>query len=331
MLDPAYKITIGSAVVDTTDKPGASTVVSLKVTLDLDTAADTVTLELAAVAGKLQPKRGDKMKIELGYRDGGGLNEVISGTIVGVEPSLTAIRVLGFSTASSLLRTLVNQTYLDKSAGAIVRDLASKASVPVDTCEDGIQFPAYVVDNRRSVYYHVNDLAQLSGFDVYITPAGKLVFARFANGKTIHSLDYAKHILDLQVRNWPIFAAEVTSWGESPGGGHGTNGWAWLTKSFKGGTAGSGSPTLLLEKSALRTKAAASTAATAEETLLRRRRVRGRLRTLGLPEVRLGDALQLSGLPQRDLNGSYQVRAVTHQLTKIAGFTTDIDFQATTQ
>lgn len=331
MLNPAYKLTIGNQVVDTTDKPQASTVVDLTVALDLETPAHSFTLVLGQVGG-LKVKQDDQTKIELGYADNGGLEEVITGLVDAVEPTLTTTRVVGFS-AAALLRTFADETYEGKTAGEIVSDLADKASVDVDTADDGITFPAYVVDGRRSVYYDMRDLAELCGFDLYINPAGSLVFEKFTTGKTVHVLEYAKHIIELDVRRLPPLASEVTSWGESPGSGHGDNAWAWLTKDFSGlsGTAGSGTPTLLLEKPALRTSDAAAAAADAAETGIQRRKLRGRVLILGDPAVKLGDALRLSGLPQEDLDGDYQVRAVTHRITKTGGFTTAIDFRAISQ
>src|SRR5260221_10778694 len=72
MLKPAYKLTIGGKVVDTTDEPKASTVVDLAVYLDLDTPADAVQLTLGSV-GFLKPKQDDDATIELGYADNGGV------------------------------------------------------------------------------------------------------------------------------------------------------------------------------------------------------------------------------------------------------------------
>jgi phage protein D len=331
MLNPAYKLTIGSKVVDTTDKPQASTVVDLTVSLDLDTPADSFTLVLGQVGG-LKPGRDDKAQVELGYADDSGLTQVISGVVDAVEPSLTTTRIVGFN-AAPLLRTFVDQTYEGKTAGEIVGDLASHAGIDVDTSDDGINFPAYVVDGRRSVHYHMLDLAALCGFDLYITSEGKLVFQKFANGNTVHVLEYARHVIELDIRQLPPLAAQVTSWGESPGSGHGDNAWAWLTKDFSGlkGAAGSGSPTLVLEDPALRTSDASASAADAAETVIRRRRIRGRVLVLGDPSIALGDVVQFKGLPDSSLDGSYQVRAVTHRITKTRGFTTAVQFRAISQ
>src|SRR6266478_4278305 len=132
MLTPAYKITLGHKLIDTTDKPKASTITDLTVQLDFDTPADSFTLVMGNVGG-FKPKREDKTKIELGYADNGDLTQVMTGKVVTVEPNLTTTRVVGYSAGAAVLRTTTEQTYESKTAGAIVRDLAEKASMEVAT------------------------------------------------------------------------------------------------------------------------------------------------------------------------------------------------------
>ena len=85
---------------------------------------------------------------------------------------------------------------------------------------------------------------------------------------------------------------------------------------------------LLLERPALRTAAAALTAANAAFTDVQRQTLRGRLLSIGRPEVKLGDAIRLRGMDDDSLNTSFQVRSVTHRITKLGGFTTAIGFRA---
>jgi phage protein D len=329
MLTPAYKLTLGRKLIDTTDEPKASTVVDLTVALDMDTPADSFILVMGNV-GRFRPTREDEAKIELGYADNGGLTQVMAGDVVRAEPNLTAIRVTGHSAAKKLLCTFVEQTYESKTAGSIVRDLAKKADVDVATAEDGITFPAYVIDGRRSVYHHMRDLAGLCGFDLYIDADGRLVFEKFIGGKTVHVFEFAKHIIELDVQKSNPRAGRVEAFGESRAGQNGDESWAWLTKDFSGakGQAGSGDPLLFLEKPALRTRDGTRTAAQASMTAIQRRTLRGRLLSLGRPEVKLGDAIRLSGLADNTLNTHFQVRSVTHRITKLGGFTTTIEFQS---
>jgi phage protein D len=328
LLNPAYKLTIGNKVVDTTDEPKASTVVDLKVALDLDTPADSFTFDLGNV-GSFKPAREDKVKVELGYADNSGFTQVMKGTVETSEPNLTTTRVAGYSGANALLRTLVEQTYESKTAGAIVRDLADKAGLQVATAEDGITFPAYVVDGRRSAYLHMQDLADLCGFDLYINSDGKLIFEKFINGKTVHVFEFAKHIVAFNLARTPPLAGLVEAWGESPAGSQGENSWAWVTTDFSGSRGSAGSGTLLLrERPALRTREAARTAATALLTNIKRRTLRGNVMTIGRPEVKLGDAIRLREMADDSLNTIFQVRSVTHRITKLGGFTTAVGFRS---
>lgn len=328
MLNPAYKLTIGSKVIDTTDKPQASTVIELSVSLDLETPADRFLLKMGNV-GAFRPAREDETKIELGYADNGGLTQVVVGTVETVEPGLTTTHVRGYGGAIKLLRTFVDQTYERQTAGAIVRDLADKSGIEVETADDGINFPAYVVDGRRSVYLHFSDIAELCGFDLYFNPDGKLVFEKFLSGKTVHVFEAGKHIVALDVLRTPPLAEQVEMWGESATGSDGADASAWVTTDFSGskGTAGSG-VRLLIERPAVRTADAARTAANAFLTTLQRRTIRGRLVTIGRPEVKLGDSIRMQGLEDDSLNDRFQVRSVVHRITKSAGFTTTINFRA---
>lgn len=346
MLNPAYKLTIGreagagplgsvggvlsgGQVIDTTDEPQASTIVELTVHLDMDAPANSFTLVLGQV-GSFRLQREHEVTVELGYAEDDELTQVMVGGIVSVEPGLTTSRATGHSAAQKLLRTFVDKVYEGSSAGDIVRDLAGEAGVDVATADAGISFAAYVVDGRRSVHRHMADIARLCGFDLYVDPEGGLVFERFANGNTVHTLEYGKHIVDLASEQHDAAAGEVAAFGESPGGSQGAEDWAWLTKDFgaRKGSAGSGEPLLLLERAALRSAAAAGTAAEAAHTRIQRRTLRGRIVIAGRPQVKLGDAIRLRDVPETALNGTFQVRSVIHRLSKVGGFTTTVVFRS---
>jgi hypothetical protein len=225
MLTPAYNLTIGDRVVDSTEEPRASALTDLTVSLNMDVPADSFTLVLGRVGG-LSPKRDDDASIELGYADG-DLQKVITGKVASTEPGLTSMRVIGYSPAAVLLRSSGELNFEGKTAGAIVQDLAGKAGVGVARADDGITFPYYVIDGRRSFYSHIKDLARLSGLDLYINPDGEIVLKRFTGGRTVHVLEYGKHIIETEVREAAPPAGLVEAWGESPGGGRAEEAWAW--------------------------------------------------------------------------------------------------------
>jgi hypothetical protein len=326
LLAPAYRLGIGGAVIDTTDEPRASAVVGLTVHLDMDVPADAAVLVLGQV-GDLAVALDDEVTVELGYRDDDGTERVMSGAVVHVGPGLLTRRVIVHSGAALLLRSAADETFLDAAAGEIVSRRARDAGVPTAEVQDGVDLPAYVVDGRRSAMRHILHLADLCGFDAYLDRDGELVFRRFESGDAVHRLRFAVDLLGAEVDRRPPAAGTVEAWGEGPGGGRGENGWAWLTADFSGrrGSAGSGDPTLLLERPELRSAEAARTAAEAARSALARSATRGRLLIAGRAAVRLGDAVEVADAPRPGLDGRYQVRSVTHRLAKDGeGFTTEI-------
>lgn len=332
LLRPAYRITVGDRVVDTTAEARASTVIEVVVRLDLDTPANEVTVVQGQVAG-LSAAPGDDIAVEFGYADDtAGLARVLTGAVVAVEPDLRTERLVGHS-AVGLLRTRVDRTFEDTTSGDVVRALASEAGVDVARAEAGPAIHAYVVDGRRSVARHIRDLAGLAGFDSYSTPDGALVFEAFSGNRTVHVLKYGEHVLEADLTRIRPIAGTVLAYGESPGASRGDESWAWLTKDFTPhrGSAGTAAPTLLLERPALRTAQAAASAATAFADTFAAGALRGRVRIQGRPQVALGDLVRLERFPERggldEVDGNYQVRAVTHRLTKADGFVTDIELR----
>jgi len=331
-LTPAYKLTVGGQLVDTTDEPQASTLVDLLVRLDMHVASDEFQLILGNI-GHFKPEREDDGIIELGYADQEGeLIQVAKGKVDSAKKGSTRDHIHGYSDAVILLRSFTEQTFESKTAGDIVKDLASQAGVNTANIESGINFPAYVIDGQKSFYHHMRDLAALCGFDLYFDSDNQLVFQRFSGGNQVHVFNHASHIIELKVDFSAPLSAKVEAWGES-GSNSGNESWAWLTKDFSGLTGNAGDitnngTTLLLEKPALRTGTAAQQAADAAFTELSRQRVRGHLLSVGRPQVKLGDTIRLSGLPEDELNLIYQVRGVTHRITKLSGFTTQVMFRS---
>ncbi|PKH00461.1 hypothetical protein [Paraglaciecola sp. MB-3u-78] len=336
-LTPAYKFTVGGQLVDTTDEPQASTLVDLLVRLDMHVASNEFKLILGNI-GHFTPEREDEGLIELGYADQEGeLIQVAKGKVDVVEQGSTLDHIHGYSDAAILLRAFTDQTFESKTAGDIVKDLASQAGVDTANFESGIDFPAYVIDGQKSFYQHMQDLAVLCGFDLYFNSDNQLVFQQFSGGNQVHVFNHASHIIELKVDFSAPLSAKVEAWGES-GSNNGNESWAWLTKDFSGlrgnagGIANNGVPnnssSLRLERSALRTGEAAQKAADAALTELGRQTMRGHLLSVGRPQVKLGDTIRLSGLPEDPLNQIYQVRGVTHRITKLTGFTTQVMFRS---
>ena len=318
----------GGTVVRSATTPGASTVSALRIELGMDGGADRVVLQLGQV-GKFRPAVGQQLTVELGFTEGGDPQQVAVATIVDADPDLRSRRVVALAT-EALQRTRIDRTFESATAGSIVRELAKAAGVDVAQADDGITFPAYVIDSRRTAYHHIGELAALCGFDRYADRDGKLVFAFFSGGRTSHVFEHGQHILDVRVERRPAVADKVTVLGESPGASKGDGSWAWFARDLDpyAGKAGSGDRTLLLERAALRTSTATQRAAQAALTEATRRATTGEVLVTGAPQVRLGDALRLSGVAEPGVDGTYQVRSVLHVIAKTTGFTTRIGFRS---
>ena len=329
LLTPAYRLSIGHHVADTTVEPRASALTDLAVTMDIEAWPDSAALTLGQVGG-IDAALEDTAAVELGYTENGGFVRVFTGLVEAVRTGLLTRQVTLTSAARALTRLRVDQTYEGQTAGQIVRDLAGRANIALGTVDDGIAFPSYVVDARRTALAHIRELASLSGVEAYIDSDGKLVFQAFTTGQTVHDVDFAKQILTLEVDRVAEADVTVHAWGESPTGTAGSDAWGWLTKDFSSseGTAGSGPKPIFVEKPALRTAAAAATAAAARLRAVQRRAVHGVVTMLGRPEVKLGDAVRLREVPTASLNASYQVRQVSHRVLKADGFTTTVRFAA---
>ena len=328
LLTPAYQLVIGDRKIDTTEEPRASTVEELVVQLDMHTPADSLTLQLGNVGG-LEPEVNNEAAVELGYLGDEDLTLVLSGRVVSVDPSLPLTRVIAHSPAHVLLDTYTDKTFENKAAGEIVQGLADIVGVTVAQADRGAVLPAYVIDSCRDFYHHIHDLAELSGFDFFFNPAGELVFRRPSGGGTMHIFEYAKHIVELNVKRSVPAAASVEAFGESPGTSRGSESWAWLTKDFSAskGAAGSGTPLRRVEKPTLRTRELAQNAADGALRTIQSSSTTGRLLTFGRPQVFVGDGMRIKDAPDDRVNGDFQVRAIRHRITKTKGFTTEIGFR----
>ena len=329
LLTPAYRLSIGHNVVDTTAEPKASVTTDLMVSVDIDAWPDSASLTLGQVGG-IDPALRDNTTLELGYADNGGFTQVFTGLVEAIRTSLLTRQVTFTSAGRALARLRVDQTYEGQTAGAIVRDLATQANVGLGAVDDGITFPAYVIDKHRTAVAQIRELAALSGVDAYIDSGGKLVFQAFTTGQVVHDVDYAKQILTLEIERLSETDVTVHAWGESPTGRAVADSWGWLVKDFSSseGTAGSGPKPIFVERPALRTSTAAATAASARLRTIQRRAVSGVVTMPGRPEIKLGDAIALRDVPTATINDTYQVRHVTHRVTKEGGFTTTVRFAA---
>lgn len=335
---PVFELTMGAGPAD----DWADRVTAVRVRCGLAPAADEAVIWLHPEGQR--PAIGDALSLRLGYAGeaggglasaalgalgggSGGLPIVLTGTVVAVEPTLAGLQVRALNGGSKLQALRAWEMVESQMAGDIVRDLASRAGVATGAVEGGVSLPAYVLDGRRHAYQHIAILAQLCGFDAYLTPEDELVFAPFTKTTADHAVTHADDVLELRVEDGAPAVKQVTVVGESPASSQGQETWHWLASDWSSyvGKAGAGDPALVIQARAARTQEAAQAWADSLLDRATRGARRGTLNLLGRAEIKVGDALEVTGAPTSALNGLYQVVAVRHRLDWGTGFRTTVD------
>jgi phage protein D len=333
---PIFELTVGTGP----SEDWARRLVAARVRAGLAPAADEAVIQLSPAGD--HPQMGDVLTLALGYEESeslagalgamrnGNPRRVFTGAVTSIEPTLSGLQVRALNGGARLQRLRAKQRYETQNAGDIVRDLATQANVAIGTIESGLRFPIYVVDDRRHAYQHVASLAWLCGFDAYFTPEDELRFGLFAKTTADHVFAYAEDVLALSVDTSAAAIARVTVMGESPASIQGEDTWHWLASSWDSyrGKAGGGNPSLLVQARAIRTQEAAQTLASGLLDRAIRGATHGILRALGRAEVKVGDMVEMAGVPEGGLNGLYQVVSVYHRLDRVNGFLTMLELIA---
>lgn len=306
----------------TTD-PWTDSLLSVRLTSGAAPGVDIVTIELASSARPSSLAPGDALSVALGYEDEGA-TRVFSGTIDQIEHQLTGILRLSLvDGGAALARLRHRQSFERQSAGAIVRELAAAASVPTGTIEEGVELAFFALDDRRSAWSIIAELALRNGFLARVTPAGELDFSPTPTAPT-RTFRYGQDVLALDVarRNAPL--GSVVAQGEGAAGSEGQHAWGWLIKDPASVTsrAGSGEPGRFLVDPAIRSAAASRQAAAGYLAAANTAQLTGTLLVPGAPNVHVGSAVEIAAMPEDPLNGIFTITALRHEFDKQRGFRT---------
>jgi hypothetical protein len=258
---------------------------------------------------------GSALAIALGEE--GEEEDVWAGEVAEVSAGPDGVVLDGLAGTVALGRERVSRTYLDQTVADVVRDLAGSA--PVDEVGGDLDLPAYAVDDRRTVWAHLRELAALAGADLGSAPDGGLRFVPPRTGSADHTFRHGAELLSWTAAAGSARAAPAVA-AHGAASEAGAEQWHWLRRS----PAGSGGS--LRVPAAVRTRDAAEAVAQALAARAGRAAVRGRLRLRGAPEVRPGDLVETAGLPTGD-PGTLRVLRVEHVLDGRAGFTTTLDVE----
>lgn len=279
----------------------------------------------AEISGR-KIKYDDRMTIEL--TSGDVSDKVMTAQVHSVNSSFGKTTIIGVTGMQKLADTRLNQVYANQTLGQIIKDMASQAGVDLGSIEIGSNYSCFIVHESKNLLMHIRELAMREGMDVYLDKDNKLTVKKLDKSGAIHTFCYGKDILDLQVFNHQMPSDHIIACGESPASGLGSDTWHWLVKDITPfqGVAGGGRKTLGIKDCALRTKDAADSLSVSKFSTIKDQSLWGRLRILGNPKVKLGDAIEIKDAQKPELNGIFKVTSVRHILNKHEGYMTLIGF-----
>ena len=264
-----------------------------------------------------------------------GDETVLTGKVSAVAKRAGSLRIEALDAAASLSTTRISATFRDLSVADIVDNLASEAGVDTDAVDGDLKLETYSVDTRKSLWRHLKDLAALCGADLAANPEGKLRFTISSGGAPKRTMRFGADLLEWRTVDRdeapaPGFAAHGAA---SVGG---SRSWHNLLPDPLGG-----SPAWSRIFGALRSREAADTAIKAAKIRAARSRTPAWSLTLGAPELRPGDVVEVSGLDGGGLSlpgvgglggvgGTlYRAASIRHSFDGMSGFTTALELEGT--
>lgn len=243
---------------------------------------------------------------------GGASNDLWTGIVHSVHQSAEYTSLEGFANSTQLSDQYRSQSWEDMSIADIVADLAGDLSSEV---EADLQLSFYSIDNGRSVWSYLFDLAQLAGADITNASDGGIRFASSSKQSSATELRYGAELLQWRLtQNTPLAVIGAAEHGAASSSG--SDKWHWLAHD----PVGAGGESVRVP-AAFHSRDSASAFSDAAAQRASRAQTRAEVWLGGRPEIRPGHWVELKDLPQGD-SGPLRVREVTHQLDGYAGYIT---------
>lgn len=300
--------------------PWARSVEAITVQAGIAPQVDRVEIVLGTGGQAPAVALGDELAVSLGYGDS-DLSPVMTGRVTAINQDLRGRQCIVLTNgAHQLARGRLNQSYEEQSAGDIVNQLLSEFDIPPGNVESGHNYPFYVVDDRRSLWRHIADLALQNGFCARINAAGELDFSPLNDGDVAAEFHYGIDILSIDLHeHGPVFDGVAVT-GAGAAGSQGPDAAFWVVSDSDGISSSQGNGTPIRAIPALRDAAAVEVAGAAIVTQRHRLAKAGRLRVPGVAVVEVGQAIGIAGTPGGRFDGTWLVMEVRHRLDKRNGF-----------
>lgn len=333
---PTWAITIAGAVVG--EDASGLLPRALRCEIGMD-GVGRCAIDLIVPEGASLPDPGAPLTVELGFD--GSNKPAFSGEVDGVRATISGVTVTAGDALARLANSFGAGTFVDRSAGAIVRDALDIADATAGTLDDGPTLGQYVLYPGLSLLHHLRVLAEQVGAVLFADADGKVHFILATAGKS-HSFSLTSDVLAVDLRRTPTARSGIEVWGEGAGSSKGASKAHWLTPDLAGvsatagttGTAVYAAPatacTVLVRDGAVRTGDAATAVAKGRAAALERK-LWGSLEVAGAPDVAPNDLVTLTDFSLghlEDLVGAaaLRVRRVRHRLDLERGFTTRMEF-----
>ena len=316
MLTPSYTVRTGS-------QEWTKQVVYVRVSLDAGPRVDSASIVFPAVA-PLDAAPGDDVVLSL---DSGEQDDtVFTGVVDRIRRTPSLIVVTAINAGGVLARTRPAVTFEHITAGDVVRQLCSEASVDPGDIDAGVSMPYYVADPDRTAWQHVTRVAAWSGAIVTVSSDNKVDATVVDAQQADLALRYGREILDFSFDEDDTYVDTFATAGETGVGDAADAGALRLTSDFFGGNrpSGPGPRSSWRSVPALRTADAAASAAAARQRLYTSTRACGRVSAFLQPTIRPGSIIELHDMPSGIPLQPMWVRRVEHMLSA-DGATTRID------
>ena len=294
---------------------------SLRIDLSLGGSHDRFQCRLGLLSPFLDVEPGAEAEVKLGYGD--DLEPVFAGTVSAVERAPWGLVVEGLAATAALSTTRVGRSYVGQSAADVVNDLVSSAGGTPGEVSASTTLAAYHVDERRSAWTHVRELARLTGSELSCAGDGSLNFRPVKTGSADHTLRHGADLVawDVGPRGGAGPAISVVPFGAASE--QGAEKWHILLREPEGSSPSG--PVVVA--AALRDRDAAQALTDALAARATRGAAAGSLLLVGDGSIRAGDLVELTDMPSGE-DGVLRVVSVAHLLAPATGFRTALAVEA---
>lgn len=302
--------------------PWADHLREIEITLAVAPALSSARLLLASTEQTPNVALDDLLKIELGYDD--SFTPLFTGPVIARQQDGVSLSLKLASQAHAFTRLRQNSAHENRTLADLLRLWAGEAEVETGQLATGPTYPYLAIDDRRSLWSWMAELAADAGAWLWLDGDGK-VNCQPAGGPVVRSYGYGTDLLDLRFVERNTLPGTVTVVGEGAAGSQGSQAWSRLVKDSQAvrAQAGQGDPRFMWQRGALRSLAAAQTAAGGWSDAARQQQITVEVRVPGSPELLPGQLFNLKACPRGEGDGDYLLHRVRHRYDR-HGFLTEL-------